>query len=397
LTLAQLDELIRSTVSARRAAVENVLAGRPAPPAAVARLSDVLARLEALPEEEGGRRVLMEEGRPIHLDLEYEIDELRRDLVYLTAGEAALRDEVEARHEGQRDEVAAVVRALAGTRFATFLTDRDGTIVNYCGRYASSVQPAWTAAFITRFARAAARRAVVLTSGPLRDTGIVDLSVTPPRDFLLAGSKGREYQGDDAERRSHPIDGGQQERLDELNRRLDRLVQEPDNEIFSLVGSGLQHKFGQTTVARQDVASSIPPEQSERFLGSVRALVDSLDPGGRDFRVEDTGLDIEIILTVDDSGGPRDFDKGDGVRFLDDDVPLNLAEGPALVCGDTEADVPMLEAALERSPLVRSVFVARRDELRARVRTALPDALFVSEPDALVSSLAALAETFGGE
>jgi hypothetical protein len=386
-TIRQLDELMRSTVPARRAAVAGALAGSPTSAEAV-RLRDALAALEAVPAEGERRQLRAEGGRTVLLDLGYEIEELRKDLLFLDAGEASLRRDLSARHEGLDAEVDAVVSALSGTRLHTLVTDRDGTVNNYCGRYASSVQPLWNAVYLTRFARTTTK-AVVLTSGPLQGPGILDLSVAPEDAFVYAGSKGREYLESGGRRRVFPIDSDRQARLDDFNRRLDALLHEPGHEMFSLVGSGLQHKFGQTTIARQDIAGSIPVEASSRFLDAVRSLVRAVDPGEDVLRVEDTGLDVEVLLTVDGANGGRlkDFDKGDGVRFLDRDLPLEMGAGPCLVCGDTASDVPMLEAALSLAPEVHAVFVTRREELRSRVRALHPGALFVSTPDALVAAL----------
>jgi Trehalose-6-phosphate phosphatase, C-terminal/Trehalose-6-phosphate phosphatase N-terminal helical bundle domain len=393
-TLPQFYERMRSTRPLRQAAVAAILGGREAPAEAAPFLRGALAELEAIPADSEGQRLRVEEAgtAAVHVDLGYEIGELQKDIRYLEEGEEALLSGLARRHSRFLDEVAAGGEALAGVRFQTFVSDRDGTVNNYCGRYASSIQSAWNAAFLSRFARARSRRSVILTSAPLDDGGLVDLVVTPPRTFLYAGSKGREYLDPEGQRRQYPIDARRQEMLGILNRRLGAVLDEPGHEVFRLIGSGLQHKFGQTTVARQDIHHSVPEARSKAFLESVRALVRSLDPEGAFFRIEDTGLDVELLLTVEDErGGRRDFDKGDGVRFLNDDQTLAMDRGPCLVCGDTSSDVPMLEAALELAPAVRSVFVTRRDDLRERVRSLLPGALFVSEPDALVAILNALA------
>jgi phosphoserine phosphatase len=107
--------------------------------------------------------------------------------------------------------------------------------------------------------------------------------------------------------------------------------------------------------------------------------------------MEDTGLDVEIILTVETEGeGLKDFDKGDGVKFLDRELGLDLERGASLICGDTGSDVPMLEAALALSPDARAVFVTRDDKLAERVAGLTDAALIVPEPDMLVTILGTL-------
>jgi hypothetical protein len=388
-TLSQFYGLMHATIPVRRVLVEEVLASRRPPPEAVDRLRETLAVLEAIPEGEGGRRLALEEGRPIHVDLGYEIEELRKDLLFLGRGEEALLHDLSARHPGFDEEVRAGVAVLGGSVFQAFVTDRDGTVNNYCGRYASSVQSVYNAVFLTRFARARARQSVILTSAPLDDIGLADMTVSPAGAYVCAGSKGREYLDPAGRRRQLPIGRARQEKLDLFNHRLGDLLDEPGHEVFTLIGSGLQHKFGQTTIARQDIAGSVPAARSERFREEVEGLVRALDPEAAFFRIEDTGLDLEVLLTVEDGegGATRDFDKGDGVRFLNADLRLEMERGPCLIGGDTGSDVPMLQASLDLAPETRAVFVTRKDELRQRVRELLPEAVFVGEPDALVAIL----------
>jgi hypothetical protein len=392
-TLPQFYELMYTTIPVRRALTEEILGSRPASPEAVGRLREALSGLQAIPEEPAGRRLALDGGRSIHIDLSYEIEGLKKDLHFLEQGEPALLADFAEHRAGFREEVAAGVDALGGLSFQAFVTDRDGTVNNYCGRYSSSVQSVYNAVFLTRFARARARGSVILTSAPLDAIGLADMAVSPPGALICAGSKGREYFDAEGRRRQYPIEPAKQEKLDALNRELDHLLKAPGNEVFTLIGSGLQHKFGQTTIARQDITGSIPAEESERFLGDVVRLVRSVDPEEAFFRIEDTSLDIELLLTVDDESGgrTRDFDKGDGVRFLNEDLELGMDRGPCLVCGDTGSDVPMLKASLELAPETRAVFVTEDEELRRNVTDALPETLFVGEPDTLVTILNAVA------
>ncbi len=387
-TLRQFYDACHSTIPVRRALTEDVLRSRPPDADGVGHLHDVLDALTAIPEEPAGRRLVVDDTRAVHVDLGYEIEELRKDLLFLEEGDQALRDDFVRRHDDFDEQVQAGLEALGGQPYQAFITDRDGTVNNYCGRYASSVQSTYNAVFLTRFARAGAATSVVLTSAPLDNIGLADLAVQPPGAVIVAGSKGREYFDAAGERRRYPIDAAQQGRLDILNAELDRLLERPGNEAFTLIGSGLQHKFGQTTIARQDISGSVAADHSGRFLADIRDLVRSVDPDGSFFRIEDTGLDVEVLLTVDDAdGATRDFDKGDGVRFLNDDVGLEMGGGACLVCGDTASDVPMLVAALELAPETRSVFVTRDDGLRRKVRDVLPETVFVTEPDMLVAIL----------
>ncbi|MGD8893051.1 MAG: hypothetical protein PVF94_08480, partial [Desulfobacterales bacterium] len=147
-------------------------------------------------------------------------------------------------------------------------------------------------------------------------------------------------------------------------------------------------KFGQTTIARQDISRSVSEDESEALLKKIRSLVSDIDPENTNFRIEDTGLDIEIILTIEDSeSGPKDFDKADSVKFLDSELGLNLSEGPHLICGDTSSDIPMIEASMSKTDDTWSIFVTEDKELADRVTAVCPNAVIVPEPDMLVTIL----------
>ena len=229
---------------------------------------------------------------------------------------------------------------------------------------------------------------MVITSAPLKDQGIVDVSVNPEKTIVYAASKGWEFIDLQGVRRSYPVAAEKQALLDQLNERLQALVAQPDLERFSLIGSGLQLKFGQTTIARQDIADSIPADESDALTQQLRDLVAELDPTGANLVIEDTGLDVEIILTIGE--GLKDFNKADAVAYLDRELNLNLGRGAQLVCGDTASDVPMVDAVMAHCPDTWAVFVTRKADLATKVAAACPNHIIVPEPDFLIATLAVL-------
>jgi hypothetical protein len=356
----------------------------------VASLRNALESLEGLRGEDGYYELLTKkDGEPTRLALDYETEELEKDLFFFEHGEEAFYRYIADRHPSFESHVRAVSDLLRPAAGATWITDRDGTVNNYCGRYRSSVQSAYNGVYLTRFARNRTGNALILTSAPLESFGLLDLSVMPDGTVFMAGSKGREFRDVHGYRHHLPIEAHKQSRLEELNRRLSDLVESPDYQEFGLIGSAVQFKFGQTTVARQDMYESIDPERSQAFLERVHDLVSELDPGGETFRIEDTGYDIEIILTRKE--GDRDFNKGDGVGFVDGVSGLDL-DGPVIVCGDTRSDLPMVHYAAERSRDLRTVFVTEDEELQNDVRSVAPQSVFVEHPDVLVLALGRLAK-----
>jgi hypothetical protein len=354
----------------------------------MAELGAFLEALVSIPMRNDRYRLRLGTEAEVELDLTYEMTELEKDLVFFSHTEDEFKVYLEELHPGFRDQVEDGYRFLKGYRHRVFVTDRDGTVNNYCGRYRSSIQSAYNAIFLTRFANFAVDYGIILTSAPLANEGLVELSVAPPGAFIYAGSKGREFLRENGTVSRYTIEREKQQMLDRLNERLSDLVKRPEYEPFSLIGSGLQFKFGQSTIARQDISGSIPVKESERFLEVVRGVVEELDKEGRVFRIEDTGKDVEIILTVQSGeGGLKDFDKGDGVLYLDQELDFQMERGPHLICGDTASDIPMVAASTKQTSDTRAIFVTADEELKTAVREVSPNAFFLSEPDMLVSLL----------
>ena len=324
----------------------------------------------------------------IDVDLTYEITELKKDIHYLENGEDKFISYLESLHSDFSSHVQSGVAVLKEKQFNCFITDRDGTTNNYCGRYRSSIQSIYNALFLVRFAKNCVTHPIMITSAPLRDIGITDVSTIPEKTIIFAASKGREFIDLSGTRRSFPIEDQKQALISRLNHQLSKLVQAPTYEIFSLIGSGLQFKFGQTTIARQDISGFIEATESDAFLALIKDIVKEIDPVEDNFRIEDTGLDIEIILTVSDQkAGLKDFDKADAIDYLDKELNLHMEKGPNLICGDTGSDIPMLETAMARTNDSWSIFVTKKPELADRVKAVCPDAVTVPEPDMLVTTL----------
>jgi hypothetical protein len=394
-TLQQFYDLMAWTATVRRRMVAAFLEGGRVDDGDIELLRRAHEVLRALPGSPAHASVRLDQTKSISLDLGYEVGELEKDIVFFTRGEEHFYGYLAGMHEAFEAEVRRGVAMLRGVGFRTLVSDRDGTVNNYCGRYLSSIQSAYNAVFLSRFARACVVNAVILTSAPLADGGLVDIGVAPMRHFIYAGSKGREYLSRGERRGSLAIPREQQATLAKLNARLATLLEQPRYATFALIGSGFQRKFGQTTLSRQDISGSIPPKESAAFLATLRGVVDEIDPAGEFFRIEDTGLDVEIMLTVksgEAAGGVKDFDKADGVLFLDRELGLDLAAGPNLICGDTPSDVPMISASMSRTKRTWAAFVSDKPAVRDDVSRLCPDTFLTNQPDVLVTVFNELAK-----
>jgi hypothetical protein len=341
-----------------------------------------------------GQRLLRLDGlKQIEVDLTYEIRELQKDIYYLEYGEDRFIEYLAKFIPGFSDYVSEGVEMLKGKHFSAFITDRDGTTNNYCGRYRSSIQPIYNSVFLSRFAKNCCNNPIIITSAPLKDFGILNVSINPEHIFVYAGSKGREFIDKEERFSSFPIEESKQNLIRLLNERMQLLLLDPSFEKFNFIGSALQIKFGQTTVARQDISRSINEAESAAFLEKIKSVVRDIDPDGKNFRIEDTGLDIEIILTIDvdpKTSEIRDFDKGDGLEFICRELKIEMDNGPVLVCGDTSSDIPMLKKAMKLYDDVWTVFVTKDEQLMKTVRGICPKSYMVPYPDILLTILGLL-------
>lgn len=356
----------------------------------VSELKRCLEALELIPKK-GDKYVLKaDEESEIKLDISYEIGELKKDIYYLEQSEVDFIAYLENTHKNFNSQVKDGLNFLKGVSVKNFVTDRDGTINNYCGRYNSSIQSIYNAVFLARFAKSIPYISVILTSAPLKDTGLLDISVIPDGVFIYAGSKGREYCDKQGKYHSYPIKKDKARKLNELNEKLKGFLGKKEYHKFSLIGSGLQFKYGQTTIARQDIYKSITEKQSQDFLNTVQNLINDIDKDKKYFRIEDTGKDIEIILTVGDEANNtelKDYDKGNGVDFLNKGLQMDMGNSINLICGDTESDVPMVSYSMSKSKNTFAIFVTEDEELKNKVRDICPQSLFVTEPDVLITIL----------
>jgi len=420
-TLKELYHLKAETRELRQPIVKNIIKQRVIGQSCVESLKNALYSLQTIyiDDDTGQRLLRLDDLRQIEVDLTYEIRELQKDIYYLEYGEDKFIEYLAKFIPDFRTYVNHGVETLKGKHFNSFITDRDGTTNNYCGRYRSSVQPIYNSVFLTRFAKHCCNYPIIITSAPLKDFGILNVSINPNNTFIYAGSKGREFIDLNEEFHSFPIDEKKQKLIQLLNEKIQALLQEQDFEKFNFIGSALQIKFGQTTVARQDITHSIRDDESVAFLEKVKSVVREIDPTGRNLRIEDTGLDIEIILTIDvasDHSPIKDFDKGDGLAFIANNLgivsskgprgytsegveeikrllgKLGMApsKGPTLVCGDTTSDIPMLKKAVEMFDDVWAVFVTKDESLKKQVKEICPNSFTVPYPDVLLTILGLL-------
>lgn len=387
-TLDAFIEIMRATIPVRRKMVVDYLLEGRTDPELIRHLKRFLNTIGEVPDQEGLKLFNLFGDHTARVDVTYETEELKKDIWFFENGEQVFTEHMESINHNFFREVDRGISFLSGLEFNSFISDRDGTVNNYCGRYSTSVQSAYNAIYLARFAAGKTRNPVILTSAPLGNGGLQDISVFPEKVFHYAGSKGREYADKKGREGKFPVDDEKQKVLDALNKDLAKLVGMEKYKIFSRIGSGLQLKFGQTTIARQDIHKSVPEDRSLGFLKKIRSMVADHDPEDVYFRIEDTGLDIEIILTIDKGDeGVKDFDKGDGIDFLDSALDLRLDEGINLICGDTASDIPMVEAAMKKNGETRAIFVTKNSDIQRKVGKLCPHSMFVENPDVLVSLL----------
>jgi len=387
ITLSQFYESMLSLKEIRRKIINKINNGKTVTIKNIKELEKIKLALEEIPKVENKFKLETNQGQSILLELDYELGELKKDDVFLKHGYNALEEHVAKIHPNYGEEVEQGLTFLKKHHYKHFITDRDGTISNYCGRYQSSIQPIYNALFLSKFAKCIEGISVILTSAPLFDTGLADISIQPEGEFILAGSKGREMLIN-GEKQVFPIAKDEKKKLDSLNQNIEKLLENEKFAIFRYLGSGLQYKFGQTTLARQDKNKSIPEEKSNQLKDEIEKIIKNLDPKSRFFSLEDTGKDLEIMLNIKSNANEHEeFDKGHGLKFIFNQLDKTLNNEHVLVCGDTASDVPLIRGAQDLGAKVITVFVTKDETLKKSVKAICENSFFVSSPDVLIYML----------
>uniref|UniRef100_F1L1P1 Trehalose-phosphatase n=1 Tax=Ascaris suum TaxID=6253 RepID=F1L1P1_ASCSU len=286
------------------------------------------------------------------------------------------------------------VESNTNGRKPIFITDWDGTMKDYCSQYATNLQPVYSAIGMTRFAARFTRLSAVLTAGPLRGPGILDLTAMPiDGPVLFSGSWGREWWL--GGRRVVHEDGISDEGFDALQRLNDEmscLLHTSDYSQFALVGSGVQRKVDRLTLGVQTVYGHVLPELSLRYQDAVRERMHRVDPQNH-VLVFDPSTELEVEVVAHSSGAV--WNKADGVDRVVATMGDSLeTPGRVLVCGDTNSDLPMVRQAVARNPEgVMALFVGVNENLRESVRQLVGDVsrcCFVSCPDVIHAAMAEL-------
>ena len=230
-TLKSFYDLMAQTRLVRLAAVNDLFSTQGISKIQTDALKNALSSLEECLEEQYKAFLKIDASENIEVDLTYEITELKKDIYFLENGEDKFMSYLESLHSNFLSHVQSVTTVLKGKHFNCFITDRDGTINNYCGRYRSSVQSVYNAVFLTRFAQNTVSNPILITSAPLKDTGILDVSTNPAKTIIYAASKGREFIDLTGTRKGFPIDNHKQQCINRLYQRLNDLVKDPAHSL----------------------------------------------------------------------------------------------------------------------------------------------------------------------
>jgi len=146
-------------------------------------LIDALEILNNLPGNQY-EKIINHHNTQVKLNLFYEISELQKDIYYLLHKEQDFYEYLSNLNPNFFKQLADGKDFLVNNKFKNLISDRDGTVNNYCGRYNSSIQSIYNAVFLSRYAIYSADNAVILTSAPLKNVGLLDMSVSPDNLFI---------------------------------------------------------------------------------------------------------------------------------------------------------------------------------------------------------------------
>ncbi|MFB6246147.1 MAG: hypothetical protein ABEI74_00965 [Candidatus Pacearchaeota archaeon] len=376
-TVREFNKLLDVLRRVRKKIVERSLEKEEIDKKLIEKLQKILVKLKSIPENGKGYILFAGGNERVVMSLDYEIESIRKDLIYLKQGEKGFKEYLRRKNENFDNEVKEIVEYLEGKTFDSFISDRDGALNEFSDRYTSSIQSTYNAVFLEKFL-SKFKNKIILTSAPLKDLRYVN--IFPENDTIFAGSRGRQfvYEG---KKKNFYVPWKEGKKLGIVSRKIKALLREDKYRKLKYLGSGLQEKFGGITVARQNHLDSVDKRISKDFLEEIKEIVKSVDPKGEYFDIKDTGLDIQVNL----KWGMKVFDKGSGLGFILNSLNKNLSH--TLVCGNSESDLRMVEKAKNLSDEISVIFVTESESLKSKVRSVLPNAKFVSHPDNLVFAL----------
>uniref|UniRef100_A0AC35UHS0 Mannosyl-3-phosphoglycerate phosphatase n=1 Tax=Rhabditophanes sp. KR3021 TaxID=114890 RepID=A0AC35UHS0_9BILA len=246
-----------------------------------------------------------------------------------------------------------------------FITDWDGTMKDYCSQYATNLQPIYSAIGMFKFASQFTRISAVLTAGPLKGPGILDLTAIPlDGPIVFSGSWGREWLIN--EKRVVHEDGISFEgfnALERLNDEIKELISEnSDFSQFALVGSGIQRKVDRLTLGVQTVCKHVPEEISIKYQDAIKERMHRVDPEEKILIFDkSTELEVEVVVGTEDGGV---WNKANGVERIVETMNDTLhGPGKVLICGDTSSDLPMVQKANDENEKVSSLFKGKYSKI----------------------------------
>uniref|UniRef100_A0A914H5A4 Trehalose-6-phosphate phosphatase helical bundle domain-containing protein n=1 Tax=Globodera rostochiensis TaxID=31243 RepID=A0A914H5A4_GLORO len=273
------------------------------------------------------------------------------------------------------------------------ITDWDGTMKDYCAQYATNLQPIYSAISLAQFSKGITRHTAVLTAGPLRGPGILDL-IALPKDgpIVFGGSWGREWWLN-GKRVVHD-EGISDEGLNALERLSDEmsnLLEDKEFAHFGLIGSGVQRKVDRLTLGVQTVFNHVNAELSAKYQNEVKERVHRVDPNSQFLHFEPSaGLEVEVVVHKDGTV----WNKAKGMIKIIETLGESSEKGKVLICGDTFSDIPMVIYGASKNPTgLMALFVTSDESLQQRVLEIVKDkdrCCFVSTPDVIHAAMMTL-------
>jgi hypothetical protein len=382
-TIKDFYKVINNSKKTRELILNSLIQNKKPPRKLIYSLNSHLKRLKAI-KKENNNFILLSGQLHLKFKLYYEISELEKDIIFLRKGEKVFLEYFKKAHKDFKKQSDKLKNYLKNQKIDFFITDRDGTINNYSETYLSSVQSVYNAFFLYKFSEKI-QKSIILTSGPLND--FKKVNILSKGNFIFAGSKAREFKYLKGKIHRLKISKNEKKLINSLEKSIKKLLLKKKYKIFKFIGSGFQKKHGEITIARQNVLNSIPQKQSLEFLSKTKQIVKRLDPNQRFLEINDTKLDIEILL----KSNFKTFDKGKGLMFLLDKSKIRLSN--VLIAGDTSSDLSILKSSKKLSKKIHCIFVTQSKQLKAKVKKIHKNSIFVSSPDILIYNIYQISKT----
>jgi hypothetical protein len=348
------------------------------------KLSPFIKSLEQY--QSGNKKLELYDGFYKNFNLNPELNTLQAEIAFLDSKESWLN----ALHKGELNinkQVKEGLKWFAGKKNLKVVADRDGSLLPLKTFYWTSVQSAAHAITMHRFIEHHCNWLLWLSSAPLNNIGIEDLTITRSPRLAIAGDNGAQFKSPSGEYFEQSTEKDFRKIMDAIFDEIIELTDDDQYSVFRLINPGIQKFSNRLVLTVRDNEKEIPEDLSNNFRDKLINIVKKVDPNKKTIRFFPY-RNLLFVFPTKDKG--LITNKADGLNWILSQYPYDIKTGNLLVIGDSKADVYLLKKALQINQNTSAIFVTRDNGVIKQVKNMCPNALIVNTPEILIEIISLL-------